>query len=122
MNTVQLSGWLAREPEAKYFDSGTCLVTTAIGVQEYQKDKDKRNFIEIKVWGKTGETLAQYCQKGSFILVTGRLDVESWEAKDGGKRSKTVVVVDRLDFPPKQKDGSSAPANQGGVNPEEVPF
>lgn len=116
MNHVSLSGYLARDPEAKYFESGTCVVSCALGVQEYQKNLDKRNFVEIKVWGKTGETLANYCQKGSYVVISGRLDVETWENKEGKKQSKTVVVVDRLDLPPKPKSGN------GGNAPEDTPF
>lgn len=103
MNTVQLSGWLARDPEARYFESGSVVASTAIGIQEYKKNDDaKTNFVEVKAWGKTAEFMCQYLKKGSYLIATGRLEVETWE-KDGNKRSKTVVVLDRVETPPKPK-------------------
>lgn len=48
-------------------------------------------------WGRTGEVIAQYMQKGRPILVSGRLDQRSWE-QDGQKRSKVEVVVEDFNF------------------------
>lgn len=122
MNNVQLSGWLARDPEARYFDSGSCVVSSAVGIQEYKKDKEtKTNFVEIKAWGKTGEFVAQYLKKGSYLIASGRLEVETWQDKQGGNRSKTVVVLDRVETAPKPKAGADHAASNG-VAPEEVPF
>lgn len=103
MNNVQLSGWLARDPEVRYFESGSVVASTAVGIQEYKKgDDNKTNFVEVKAWGKTAEFMAQYLHKGSYLIAAGRLEVETWE-KDGSKRSKTVVVLDRVETPPKPK-------------------
>jgi single-strand DNA-binding protein len=119
MNNVQLSGWLARDPEAKFFESGSCVVTNAVGVQEYKKDKDKTNFVEVKFWNKTAEFVGNHLKKGDFVMISGRLEVESWQDKQGNNRSKTVVVCQTLDTPPKPKAGATAPS---GVAAEEVPF
>ena len=103
MNLVSISGWLARDPEVRYFESGSVVASTAVGIQEYKKDKDaKTNFVDIKAWGKTAEFLCQYLKKGDFVLAHGRLEVETWE-KDGNKRSKTAIVIERLETPPKPK-------------------
>lgn len=117
MNSVQVSGWLARDPEAKFFDSGACVVSSAVGIQEYKKDKDaKTNFVDVKFWNKTAEFVANHLKKGDFVMITGRLEVESWQTKEGQNRSKTVVVCQSLDTPPRPKGGNGGPAA------EDVPF
>lgn len=117
MNSVQVSGWLARDPEAKFFDSGACVVSSAVGIQEYKKDKEaKTNFVDVKFWNKTAEFVANHLKKGDFVMITGRLEVESWQTKEGQNRSKTVVVCQSLDTPPRPKGGN------GGSAAEDVPF
>ncbi len=54
-------------------------------------------FIELVIWGKTGEKCAEILSKGSLIGVTGKLDYQQWEEGDK-KRSKIEVVADSVVF------------------------
>jgi Single-stranded DNA-binding protein len=60
--------------------------------------KDEVNFIGCIAWGKTAENINQYFQKGSPILVEGRIKVDQWEDKEGQKRTKMKVLVERFNF------------------------
>jgi single-strand DNA-binding protein len=42
------------------------------------------------------ENVAESIQKGTRVLVTGRLDQRSWETNDGEKRSKIEIVADEI--------------------------
>ena len=55
-------------------------------------------FLTIVVWGKQAESCGEYLDKGSPILVEGRLQTRDWEAKDGGKRTVIEVVAERVQF------------------------
>ena len=53
-------------------------------------------FLDVTLWGKTAETADQYLSKGSLISIEGRLSVDQWEDRDGGKHSKVKVTADRM--------------------------
>ncbi len=79
-------------------------------------------FVECSCYGKQAETLNQYMSKGRGLLVEGRLRYEQWTAKDGAKRSKLKVVVDRFQFLDggggRRSEDSSAQEGQSYPAPE----
>lgn len=114
LNTVALTGRVGRDPEIKYFESGTMIATFSLAVDGFAKDGEKpTHWIDLKIWGKQAQVSADYVRKGSKIGVSGRLEQENWVDKEsGGKRSKLVVVADRLELLGTKQEASD----------EEVPF
>jgi single-strand DNA-binding protein len=101
-NKVILMGNLTRDPETRQTPNGQSVTNFALAVNRTWKGQDgstqeQVSFIDCVAWGKTGEVIAQYIQKGRPILVSGRLDQKSWE-QDGQKRSKVEVVVEDFNF------------------------
>lgn len=94
------------EPQIKFFDSGTCVCNFAGGISE-GKDKDGNyinNAMDLEVWGKGGEMIADNCKKGDSIMVTGAVRRQEWVDKEsGGKRSKHVLNVQRFEYLPRPK-------------------
>ena len=50
------------------------------------------------VWGKQAESSGEYLDKGSPVMVEGRLQTRDWETKDGQKRNVVEVVAERVQF------------------------
>jgi single-strand DNA-binding protein len=103
INRVTLVGRLTRDPELRALPSGTSVLNLGLAVNGRQKDQsgnwvDKPNFFDVKVFGAQAEMLANHLAKGRRIGVDGRLDWSSWEAQDGGKRSKVEVVAQSVQF------------------------
>lgn len=101
-NKVILMGNLTRDPETRQTPNGQSVTNFALAVNRTWKGQDgstqeQVSFIDCVAWGKTGEVIAQYIQKGRPRLVSGRLDQRSWE-QDGQKRSKVEVVVEDFNF------------------------
>lgn len=101
-NKVILMGNLTRDPETRQTPSGQSVTNFSLAVNRTWKGQDgstqeQVSFIDCVAWGKTGEVIAQYLQKGRPVLVEGRLDQRSWE-QDGNKRSKVEVIVDTFNF------------------------
>lgn len=128
-NKVILMGNLTRDPEVRTTPSGQSVANFSLAVNRTWKGADGNtqeavSYIDCVAWGRTGEVIAQYMQKGRPILVSGRLDQRSWE-QDGQKRSKVEVIVEDFNFVGGGEGGSSsAPRssqNQGGGQAEEVP-
>ncbi|MDY6029992.1 MAG: single-stranded DNA-binding protein [Acidaminococcaceae bacterium] len=115
MNKVILLGRLTRDPEVRYTQTGkvVCQFTLAVdrpfGNQEGQREAD---FIPVVIWGKQAETCGNSLSKGQRVLVEGRLQVRSYDAKDGTKRYVTEVIADRFEFIERKGD---SPANGGST-------
>jgi single-strand DNA-binding protein len=101
------------EPQIKFFDSGTCVCNFGGGISE-GKDKDGNyinNAIDVEVWGKGGEMIADNCKKGDSIMVTGAIRRQDWTDKESGaKRSKHVLNVQRFEYLPRAKAAESEAA------------
>jgi len=99
-NRVILIGHLTRTPELNFTaDSGKAVCEVGLAVNERFKREDQWveevTFVDITYWGKTAEVLAEYCPKGTPLLVEGKLQLSTWE-KDGQKRSKLRVVCQKM--------------------------
>lgn len=95
MNKVTLLGNLTRDPEVRQTKSGKAVVNASLAVTERWKTeageaKESVLFMDLVLWGATGEMFAKYHAKGSKALVDGKLIAEEWE-KDG-KRNRAVKV------------------------------
>src|SRR5579864_4877661 len=103
-NKIILVGNLTRDPQLKYLPSQMAVAEFGLAVNHKFKTRDGQDreevlFIDCSCFGKGGEIINQYCQKGKQILVEGRLKYDTWEDKQGGgKRSKHSVVVDNFQF------------------------
>lgn len=64
--------------------------------------------INIVTWNKTAEVAGNFLHKGQRALVEGRLQIRSYEGKDGQKHWVTEVIADHLEFV--EPKGSSAPS------------
>jgi single-strand DNA-binding protein len=101
-NKVILMGNLTRDPETRQTPSGQSVTNFSLAVNRTWKGQDGSNqeavsYIDCVAWGRTGEVITQYMQKGRPILVSGRLDQRSWD-QDGQKRSKVEVIVEDFNF------------------------
>ncbi len=115
-NKVVLMGNLTRDPETRTTNGGQSVTRFGLAVNRTWRGNDGQqqesvSFIDCVAWGKTGEIIAQYMQKGRGLLVSGRLEQSSWEDKEtGGKRSKVEVVVEDFNF---IGDGQGGSGNSG---------
>ena len=114
-NKVILVGNLTRDPQMSYLPSQTAVVEFGLAVNRKWKDqqgnaKEEVCFVDCRSYGKQAETINQYMAKGRPILVEGRLQYDTWEGKDGTKRSKHRVVVERFQFLGGQAGRGAAPS------------
>ena len=98
---------MTKDPEVRYTQSGTPVGTFTLAVdRRVQKDKPKEaDFIPCVVWGKTAEVVGNWCKKGKQVGVEGRIQVRSYDAKDGSKRYVTEVIVNELELLGKSEGG-----------------
>lgn len=129
MNKAILVGRLTKDPEVKYTLTGKMVATFTLAVDRgYQKDKAREaDFVPIVVWGQPAEFCGNYLNKGSKILVDGRLQIRSYE-KDGQRRYVTEVVANSVEALGSQRKSATMDpdiesiANSFEDGSDEVPF
>lgn len=117
-NRVVLVGNLTRDPELRSIPSGMSVLDVGIAVNDRRKDAngnwiEEATFVDVTVWGRSAEVLAEYTRKGSQILVEGRLKMDSWE-QEGQRRTKLKVVAERTVLLGSRGEGGGGGYQQGG--------
>ena len=97
MNTVQILGNLARDPEVRYTNTGKAVATFTVAASNTftssdGETKEQTAFINCVAWGKLGESVGNL-RKGNRAFVEGRLQTRSYENADGQKKYVTEVVA-----------------------------
>lgn len=94
LNSVNISGNLVRDSELKFTNSGMAVGTFSIAVNRKYSGSESVSFVDCKMFGKLAESVHSFMTKGRPVVLSGRLDQERWEGRDGSSRSKLVIVVD----------------------------
>lgn len=120
-NKVILAGNLTRDPQLSYLPSNTpvCEFGMAINRKWKAQNGEMREevcYVDLRAFGRPAETINQYMKKGQPLLVEGRLRYDSWEGKDGQKKSRLTVVVDTFQF---LGGGGGGRGGEGGGNRNE---
>lgn len=126
MNKVILMGRLARDPDIRKTQGGKSVAQMTIAVDRRggANGQPEVDFLSLIAWEKLADITGQYLHKGSKILVEGRLQSRSYEAKDGSKRYVTEVVLSNLEFCESKKQEAAGAEAQFGTTAaqEEIPF
>lgn len=135
MNKVCLVGRLTAKPELRYTGSNVAYTRFSVAINRtFNNAQGQReaDFINVIVWRRAAENVANYLDKGSLVSIEGRIKTGSYTDKDGNKRTSFDVVADSVQFLDSRKqaearssestpyDYQEAPANN--VNIDEDPF
>ena len=117
-NQVTLMGNLTRDPDLRQIPSGQSVCSFSLALNRSYKGSDGNwqeatDYVDIVAWGPLGERVAQYVTKGRPVLVSGRLQSQSWE-KDGQKRTKLEVVANDVTFLGGRGEGGDGGRLPGG--------
>ena len=120
INSITVSGRMIKDPEVKSLNNGVSMAIFTIAnnysIKQEGEWTEKANFIDCKLFGGLTKGIANFTSKGKFVTVQGELRQETWETKDGEKRSKMVVIANKVCFE------SSKSGNAGtGQKINEVP-
>ena len=146
-NKVLLMGNLTRDVQLKSTAGNQSVADLAIAVNRKFKlkdgtEKEEVTYVDCECWGPRADVIAKYFSKGKPIFIEGRLKLDSWEDKDGQKRSKMRVVIEDFQFvegrgggggssggdegyaPSRSSGGGSRGGHSGhsGIQEEEIPF
>jgi single-strand DNA-binding protein len=100
-NSVTLIGNLVDDPELRFTPSGVAMAKVRFAVNRRWRGQDgewqeQTSFFTGTVWREQAETVAESLQKGTRVIVSGRLEQRSWETDEGDKRSVVEVQIDEI--------------------------
>lgn len=121
LNKVMLIGNLTRDPELRHTPKGTAVSEISLAINrrwtnDQGQKQEETTFVEVTLWGRQAEVVQQYVTKGSPIYIEGRLQLDSWDDKETGKkRSKLRVIGESFEFL-SGKPGASPGGTSGGYS------
>ena len=98
MNKIILMGRLVRDPEVRYTQTGKVVCQFTLAIDDGFGENKTTSFVNIVVWGKIGELCGNSLTKGQRALIEGRLQIRSYDGKDGNKKYVTEVIANSVEF------------------------
>ncbi len=124
-NKVILVGNLVRDPELRYTPQGTAVSDLSLAVSTGRGGrgpdrKEETMFIDVTVWDRQAENCCKYLSKGRSVLIDGRLQQDTWEDRESGKkRSKIKAVAQVVQFLGGRGEGGGG--GGGGMQQQQSP-
>ena len=112
MNKIFLLGRLVRDPEVRTTQSGKLVATFTLAVDRHGGGQDNTDFISVVTWEKLAEACGNNLAKGQRAMVEGRLQIRSYEGKDGQKHWVTEVIAQSVEFIDRRSGGVAAPSKE----------
>jgi len=104
LNKVMLIGNLTRDPELRHTPSGKSVSELGLAINrvwnnDQGQKQEETTFVEVTLWGRQAELAQQYLTKGRPVYIEGRLQLDSWDDKETGKkRTKMRVIGENMQF------------------------
>ena len=104
LNKVMLIGNLTRDPELRHTPKGTAVSEISMAINrvwnnDQGQKQEETTFVEVTLWGRQAELAQQYLTKGRPVYIEGRLNLDTWDDKETGKkRSKLRVIGENMQF------------------------
>jgi single-strand DNA-binding protein len=120
INTITMSGNLTKDVALRHTESGSPVANMTLAINESWKDsmgnwQERTHYVEVTAWDDLAREVAQL-SKGSSVLITGKLNINSWTTPDGEKRSNLEVTADRVEVLAARKAKAQAVAVDAVAN------
>jgi len=126
LNKVFLVGRLTQDPQVRTTPSGQTVCNFGLATNRIGRDpktnetRKSTEYHNIVLWRRLAEIASQYLNKGSLVLIEGRLQTRNWQDASGNQRSRTEIVAERMQLGPKAA-GKVIPPEKEEVK-EEIPI
>lgn len=113
VNSLHLVGRAGKDPEVKYFESGSVVCKFTLAVNRRTSNREEPpDWFDLEVWGKPAESAANYVKKGALLSVQGSLRFDHWtDNTSGAERSRPIIRVNQWNFEGSKKDNSPSTMN-----------
>jgi len=101
-STITITGNVTRDVELKFLGSGNPAAKFSVAVnrrwmsKKTQEWEESTSYFDVQAYGALAENVANSVQRGTKVIVTGRIEQRSWDTEDGAKRSTFEIVADEI--------------------------
>lgn len=120
-NIIVVQGNIQSEPEFRFLSSGTLVGNFSIPTSaDYKKAEEQfypTTWLRISVFGNNAEFVQKHFHAGDAVMVTGRLEQQTYTTREGDEKTSLVVQAKMVDFAGSRKDNNerSATTNRGST-------
>lgn len=112
LNKAFILGNVTRDPEVRALPSGQSVTNFGIATNRFYTDsagqkKQEAEFHNIVCFGKLADISSKYLNKGSLVLIEGRIKTGSWQNSAGVKQYKTEIIAEGLQLAPRSMGGAT---------------
>jgi single-strand DNA-binding protein len=125
MNNLSATGNIGGDAEVRHTADGTIITSWSVAVSSGYGKNEKTNWVRCSLFGKRGETLAQYLKKGTQVGVNGEISLNEFEAKDGSIKTTLELNVSNVTLLGKKDAAEKSPtkvAQPAEEFEEDIPF
>ena len=120
MNVFTFSGRCAADAELRKTQAGESVLNFRVANDTGYGERKVTNWIDVSLWGKRGEAIADYVKKGMKLTVSGELRLEEFTKRDGTPGAKLSVRANDVDLPARSEGGGQS--GGGGGNYDQSPL
>lgn len=100
-NSVTVAGNLVADPELRYTASNSPVASLRLAVNRRWRTKndeweEQTSFFDVTVWGDQADNVKDSLRKGDRVMVSGRIEQQTWETDTGDKRSTVKIIADEV--------------------------
>ncbi len=112
LNKVFILGNVTRDPEARALPSGQQVTNFGLATNRFYTDsagqkKQEAEFHNVVAFGKLADISSRYLNKGSLVLIEGRIRTRNWVNSTGVKQYRTEIVADNMQLGPRSAGSMS---------------
>ena len=110
LNVVAIMGRLARDPELRQTTTGNNVASFRIACDRGRRDangQSQADWFDVVAWDRTAEFVCKYFQKGSLIVIDGRLQSRSYQDKTGNNRTAIEIVANNISVAGTKNSGNT---------------
>ncbi len=97
---VTITGSLTADPESRFTPAGIAVANFTVASNARRFDKATNSYVDVEpifmrctAWRTTAENIAESLTRGARVIVTGHLKSNSYETRDGEKRTSLELNV-----------------------------
>ena len=118
LNKAFILGNVTRDPEVRSMPNGGQVTNFGVATNRFYtssagEKKQEAEFHNVVCFGKLADISSRYLNKGSLVLIEGRIKTRNWVNSTGVKQYRTEIIADSLQLGPR---GSGAPTAGSSSN------
>lgn len=118
MNLYVATGNLTRDPEVRYTATGKTVTSFRIAINDGRGENRTTLFLNVEAWEKLGETVGEYCRKGSKVAVTGSLQPDEYTDRNKVEHKGVKISARNVEFLDRRE--ASDPPPQPAVQDDDL--